>query len=45
MAHSPGLPASKEQINKAGDVLRVTAEEHRKPGGEYQEALMLEGSR
>jgi GTP pyrophosphokinase len=41
MAHSTGLPASKEQINKAGKVLRVTAEERRKLDGEYLEALAL----
>jgi ppGpp synthetase/RelA/SpoT-type nucleotidyltranferase len=41
MPRSPELPASKERINKAGDVLRVTAEECRKPSDEYQEALVL----
>jgi putative GTP pyrophosphokinase len=35
------LPASKTQINKAGDVLRKTAEEHRRPGDEYRDALIL----
>lgn len=41
MPHSPALPASKERINKAGDVLRITAAERCKLGDEYQEALTL----
>ena len=42
--HEPAatvLPASKTQINKAGDVLRKAATEHRRPSLEYREALGL----
>jgi putative GTP pyrophosphokinase len=35
------LPASKTRINKAGDVLRKTSQEHRRPGPEYRESLEM----
>lgn len=35
------LPASKTQINKAGDVLRKSAVEHRRVSPEYRQALAL----
>ncbi len=35
------LPASKTQINRAGDILRKTAEQRSRPTPEYREALRL----
>jgi putative GTP pyrophosphokinase len=35
------LPASKERINKAGDVLRLAAEQRQWPNDDHREALAL----
>jgi putative GTP pyrophosphokinase len=35
------LPASKERINKAGETLRITAAEHRRPDQGHRDALRL----